>query len=146
MHTEVLCVLQEKERTLHVVGPDATVADAVALMTMHRIGAAIVMSGEGFLGFLTETDVVRRVIHAKLDPSATRVSDVLEERQYTVEPTATVHEAMKRITENRCRYLAVCHRGEVLGLLSIGDLTRWVTRDLNEQVSHLIDYIGSAHA
>ena len=134
-------LLEDKGREIHSVTPETAVVDAVDTMNSHRVGALLVMDGEELVGMFTERDILCRVVSPGLHPAATRVRDVMTREVMFVSPTTTVEEAMGIITAKRCRHLPVQDGGRVVGVISIGDLTRWVTRGQVFQLQQLINYI-----
>jgi CBS domain-containing protein len=134
-------VLEDKGRLIHSVAPDTAVVDAVGTMNSHGVGAVLVMDGDELVGIFTERDVLRRVVTSGLDPAFTPVSKVMTHEVIFVTPTTTVEEAMAVVTEKRCRHLPVQDQGRVAGLISIGDLTRWVTRGQVFELQQLVNYI-----
>src|SRR5512143_58132 len=121
-------VLDDKGRAVRTVEPEESVLAAVRTMNEHGIGAMLVMENGQTVGIFTERDVLRRVVAAGRDPAGTPVRDVMTKKIVCVSPSTTVEESMAIVTELRCRHLPVLEDGRVHGLVSIGDLTRWVTR------------------
>ena len=134
-------LLKSKGRTLHTVAPEATVLDAVRKMNQERIGALLVMSGDDLVGIFTERDVLTRVVDQTRDPAETRIAEVMTPRPVVVTAAATINEAMAVISEKRCRHLPVVDEGKLLGLVSAGDLTHWVTRGHEYHIQDLVNYI-----
>ena len=141
MHNYLRRILEEKGDTVHSVEPEATVLDAVRRMNQHRVGALLVMDGERPVGIFTERDVLKRVVDAGKDPGKTAVAEVMTTDLVCVRPETTVHEAMAVITERRCRHLPVLEGERLAGLVSIGDLTRWLVKDKDVQIRDLVDFI-----
>lgn len=141
MQTQLAVVVERKGSTVHVVPPSATVLDAVRKMNQERIGALLVREDEQVAGIFTERDVLTRVIDRGLDPSATPVGEVMTSQLVTVGPRTTVEEAMAVVTDKRCRHLPVMDGDRLVGLVSIGDLTRWVTRHQAWHIEDLVRYI-----
>ena len=134
-------LLKNKGRTVHAVDPEATVLDAVRKMNQERIGALLVMSGNDLVGIFTERDVLTRVVDQRRDPAATRVAEVMTAKPVVVTAAATIIEAMAIVSEKRCRHLPVVDEGRLVGLVSAGDLTHWVTRGHEYQIQDLVNYI-----
>jgi len=134
-------LLKSKGRTLHTVAPEATVLDAVRKMNQERIGALLVMSGDDLVGIFTERDVLTRVVDQTRDPAETRIAEVMTPRPVVVTAAATINEAMAVISEKRCRHLPVVDEGRLVGLVSAGDLTHWVTRGHEYHIQDLVNYI-----
>jgi CBS domain-containing protein len=134
-------VLADKGSQVHTIAPGATVADAVARMNELRIGALLVIDNGRPVGIFTERDVLVRVVAERRDPASTGVVEVMTRRLVSIAPTTTVEDAMVIVTESRCRHLPVIDAGTLCGLVSIGDLTRWVVRDQQHRIADLVGYI-----
>jgi CBS domain-containing protein len=134
-------ILAEKGYHVETIGPDATVADAVRCMNERRIGSLLVVEDGEPAGIFTERDVLVRVIGARRDVDHTRVADVMTTELIAIEPTCTVEEAMVIVTQSRCRHLPVIEDGELVGLVSSGDLTRSVIMDQQAEIRDLVTYI-----
>jgi len=133
-------VLSHKGTNVFVIKPDATVQAAADLMATHHIGALVVAEHGRPLGLFHERDVLWRIIHERRSLD-TLVRDVMTTRAITVKPATRVGEAMRIMTDERVRHLPVVERERLLGLVSIGDLTHWVTQDLEAHVGELVSYI-----
>ncbi len=134
-------ILERKGRDVVTVSPEATVIDAVRAMNERKTGSVLVTAGRDLVGIFTERDVLCRVVDKGLDATTITVGEVMTTSVVTVEPAMPVRDAMSLISEKRCRHLPVMAGGELLGMVSIGDLTRWVTRDQETQIQHLVNYI-----
>jgi CBS domain-containing protein len=126
-------------KAIHSVGPDASVTECVRLMTVSKVGALIVMDSERLTGIFTERDALYRVLAGGLDPSNTKVSEVMTRDPFCIPPTTTVADAMELITRRRFRHLPIMDNGKVLAVVSSGDLTRWLVRDRMGEVRELVD-------
>lgn len=142
MNTSISVLLERKGASVHSVAPTLSVADAVAEMNRNRIGAIIVLDGPRLVGVFTERDVLRRVVGANLDPRTALVADVMSAGVVTIPPTATVEQAMNIFTEKRCRHLPVVREGAIVGVISIGDVTRWMADTHRAEAEHLRNYIA----
>ncbi len=143
MDASVVALL-ERKRSLDVlsVAPTVTVAEAVAKMNQHQVGSVLVLDGGKLAGIFTERDVLRRVVGAGLDPQKAKVSEVMTTNLVTISPETTVEQAMTLFTEKRCRHLPVLVGGRLTGLLSIGDVTRWMVDLHRTECEHLKNYIA----
>ncbi|MFN3565577.1 MAG: CBS domain-containing protein [Burkholderiaceae bacterium] len=126
MQTTVETVVRGKASDeLIAVPAGATVAEAVAAMVRHRIGAVLIRNEDGLVdGIFTERDLLTRVVHAGRDPKTTPVSLVMTRDVRFVSPGTTVEAALSLMTVNRHRHLLVIDGPRVYGLVSIGDLVR----------------------
>lgn len=141
MQSTLSAVLQHKGHEVLTIAPDAKVIDAVRKMNEHGVGSLLVMNGDEVVGIFTERDVLRRVVDAEHDPRTTKVAKVMTRELITVRQRMTVTEAMAVVTEKRCRHLPVIEDGRLLGMVSIGDLTRWVSREQAIHIQDLVNYI-----
>jgi CBS domain-containing protein len=141
MNEAVARLLEQKTERVEAVTPQTTIGEAVAAMNQRRIGSILVMDGERLVGIFTERDVLTRVVPQQLDPRRTPVGEVMTRNPMTIPPTRTVQEAMMIMTDSRKRHLPVVQGGKVVGLVSIGDVTRWMVRDQQRTIEDLTDYV-----
>jgi CBS domain-containing protein len=137
----VSSVLAEKGRHVYTVGKGATVAEAVREMNEKGVGALLVMDGRRPVGIFTERDVLRRIVDGDKDPALVRVAEVMTRSPITISPDARIEEAMALMTERRFRHLPVVDSGEVVGMLSSGDLMRWITMNQEAYIRQMTEYI-----
>jgi CBS domain-containing protein len=142
MNTSIATLLEGKGRALHTVSANVTVFEAVQKMNQHRIGAMLVQDGPRLIGIFTERDALTRVIAASLDPKTTPLAKVMTTGVLTVGPDATVQQVMDIFTEKRCRHLPVVQDGQLTGLISIGDVSRWVANMHRAEAESLRQYIA----
>ncbi len=142
MQSRVADVLFHKGHQVYTVQPDATVRTAVDTMARHNVGALVVLSARGHvIGVLSERDVLWRIVHESR-PAETLVIEVMAQDPVLILPEMPISEAMRVMTERRIRPLPVVDRERsLIGLISIGDLTKWVTRDLEHHATELASYI-----
>jgi CBS domain-containing protein len=126
LHQTVEAVVRGKASDeLVTIAASATVADAVAVMVEHRVGAVLIMTEDGLVGgIFTERDLMTRVVHRKLDPAATPMSMVMTRDVRFVTPGTTIEAALALMHLNRHRHLLVIDGPRVHGLVSIGDMVR----------------------
>jgi CBS domain-containing protein len=135
MLNTVASLLKEKEKSkLVTVPPSASVADAVRAMNEESVGAVLVMDGQKLVGIFTERDVMGRIVGAQRDPVTTSVSEVMTVEVRTIEPTSTAEDALRLMSDRRHRHLPVVEDRKVLGLISIGDVTRRYIQSQQEQI------------
>ena len=146
MNTPISALLERKGPAVHSVSPSATILDAVFEMNRNRVGCMVVMEENWLAGIFTERDILRRVVGAGLDPRTARVADVMTTNVITVSPSTTIEEAMAIFTDKRCRHLPVVEGGRLRGLVSIGDLSRWLVDMHRAEAEHLKNYISGGLA
>lgn len=135
-------LLQRKGSRVLTIGPGASVLQAAVLMNEHRIGALVVVEGGRVVGMFTERDVLQRVVGERRDPEATRVEEVMTGAVVCCSPETTVDEARGVMRDRRIRHLPVADAdGQLLGLISIGDLNAQLQAAQEQTVFLLTEYI-----
>lgn len=142
MNTSIATLLERKGGALYTVPSTVTVAEAVMEMNRHRIGSVLVMSGQRLAGIFTERDVLRRVVGEQLDPRTTPVTQVMSPDVITVLPTTSTQQVMEIFAEKRCRHLPVMDGSRLVGIISIGDVSRWVADAHRAEAESLRQYIA----
>jgi CBS domain-containing protein len=141
MYGFVRDVVAEKGSLVFTVGPSTTVRDAVREMNEHGVGAVLVIRGRSPVGIFTERDVLRRVVDAGMNPAETRISEVMTTNLVTVTPNTPVDQAMAMMTRLRCRHFPVLDDGQLGGMVSAGDLMRWVQVHQEAEIDRMAGYI-----
>ena len=141
MYGHVSALIADKGRQVYTVSPAATVREAVREMNEKGVGALLVLVEDHPVGIFTERDVLRRVVDEGRNPQATRVADVMTTDVLVVEPTTPVEQVMATMTARRIRHLPVVDAGELVGIISIGDVTRWMSRNQEAHIQRMTDYI-----
>ncbi|MFC0682746.1 CBS domain-containing protein [Lysobacter korlensis] len=136
-------LLQAKAPEIHSIGPDAPVIDAIRKMAERGIGALLVMEGGQLVGIVSERDYARKIVLQGRSSRDTPVRDVMSDNVITVDPFDTVDRCMRTVTERRVRHLPVMHEGQVVGVVSIGDLVKAVIEDQQVELDQLQRYIAS---
>lgn len=138
-------VLETKSKAIHATTPSATVMEAVDEMCRARVGALLVRAGEKPVGMLSERDLLTRVVLARRDPATTRVADVMTNDVVCIDCDVSPEHAMAVMTERRCRHLPVVLDGRVIGIVSIGDLVRWMSRNQEYEIKMLDEYLAGKY-
>jgi CBS domain-containing protein len=142
MDTPVAALIERKGSAVHAVASTITIAEAVAEMNKKRIGCIVVVDEDRIAGIFTERDVLRRVVGAGIDPKTVLVADVMTRDVHTIPPETTVEQTMALFAERRCRHIPVLDHGRLCGLISIGDISRWVADTSKAEADHLKNYIA----
>ena len=137
----VSSLLREKDTHIWSIKPDATVYEAIELMAEKNIGAVPVVERGKFLGILTERDYTRKVILQGKSSKKTLVNEIMSARIVTVSPADTVGDCMRLMTDKRVRHLPVMENGDLVGILSIGDVVRWMISAQTATIDQLTKYI-----
>jgi CBS domain-containing protein len=140
MLTTVRHMLADKP-AIYAVTPDDSVFDALELMATRNIGAVLVVSGAELKGILSERDYARRVVlHGKMSKE-TLVGEIMTTSVITVEPGWTADQCMALMTEKHIRHLPVLEKGQLVGVISIGDVVRAVVDEQKFTISSLERYM-----
>ncbi|KDB53663.1 signal-transduction protein [Sphaerotilus natans subsp. natans DSM 6575] len=123
--------------------PDATVREAIELMAEQRIGALLVAEGERIVGIFTERDYARKIEVRGRASATTRLAEVMTPDVLHVSPATTTQECMALMTDKRLRHLPVLDAGQVVGMVSIGDLVKEIISEQQFMIAQLESYIHS---
>jgi CBS domain-containing protein len=141
----IAMVLKEKGQNIWSVDPEALVYDAIEMMANKHVGALLVTSDGKLVGIISERDYARKVILQERSSKQTQVKEIMTSSVIVVRPNQTVEDCMRLMTENRIRHLPVVENEKVLGVVSIGDLVKWVVSAQAETIHHLQQYIASSY-
>jgi CBS domain-containing protein len=136
-------LLEAKAPEVFAIGPDAPVIDAIRLMAEKRIGAVVVMQAGQLVGILSERDYARKIVLQGRSSKDTPVRDIMTSDVISVGLNDTADRCMQLVTDKRIRHLPVLDGGNVLGVVSIGDLVKAVIEDQQLELDQLQRYIAS---
>lgn len=136
-------LLEAKNSAIHAIRPEAPVLDAIRLMAEARIGALLVMDGPRLVGILSERDYARKVVLQGRSSADTPVYDIMTADVIVASSLDTSDRCMQVMTEYRIRHLPVVDGGDVVGIVSIGDLVKAVIEDQQAELDSLQRYIAS---
>ena len=145
MNQRIGDILRGKGVDVYSVGPQSTVIEAVNTMNDNHAGSVLVMEDGYPVGIFSERDVLVRVVAAQRDPRQTLVCDVMTTRLYTASPDDNLLDVMKLMTDRRCRHVPVMEGDTLVGVVSIGDLTKATQHNLRQEVRELSNYIGGPY-
>jgi IMP dehydrogenase len=142
MNTPISQLLDRKGRDVVTIPPQASVFEAVQLMDTRQIGCLLIMNKSGKLaGLLSERDCFRKVILLEKQPRAVPVKDAMTRKVIYVTPETTVDDCMSLMTQKRIRHLPVIEHDKVDGLISIGDLVKFMATEQDIMIRNLEKYI-----
>ena len=127
------------------ITPQQTVYEALELMAHHDIGALLVCEDGHLLGILSERDYARKCALTGHPSKETQVEDIMTKHVLSVSPQHTVDECLAIMTEHHFRHLPVVDNERVVGLVSIGDLVKWVISGQQQAIEALEGYITGGY-
>jgi len=140
----VRSILDTKGHQILSVEPDSKLSAAVKTLSEKRIGAVLVMKNDRIEGILSERDIVRVIGERGAAVLDEPVSSVMTRKVVCCRPTDTVAAIMEKMTSGKFRHLPVLEGGELVGLISIGDVVKWRVREYETEQEALREYIKTA--
>lgn len=146
MEAKVADILKTKGTEVETVERDSGILEALEQMSNRGVGS-LVVTGEGdkICGIVTERDYIRKVALKGLNAGDMKVGDIMTAKVIVATPEDSVQECMALITEQRIRHLPVVDEGMLVGIVSIGDLIKQLTRVQSTQIKYLTDYIADKY-
>jgi CBS domain-containing protein len=139
-------VLKKKGYGYTAIDPEATVFEAIALMSKKNVGALPVLEEGVVIGMFSERDYARRVILHGRASKSTIVRDLMKGPPITVTPMTSVQECMKLMDAYHVRHLPVLRENTIVGVMSMRDLVSAIISDQETTIEHLENYIsGEGH-
>jgi CBS domain-containing protein len=142
METPVGKLLKIKGNAVVTTAPTTTIFDAVKQMEDNHIGSLPVIDSTGKLvGMLTERDCMRKVLLKEQPLRSVTVGEVMSSPIITVQSTELVESCMMVMTEKRLRHLPVMEHNKLIGLISIGDVVKFLCTEREQDIKNLENYI-----
>ncbi|WP_287815678.1 CBS domain-containing protein [Pseudomonas sp.] len=138
---DLLKLKAQHHQQVHTIGPDQMVLDALKLMAEKNIGALPVVEDGAVVGIISERDYARKVVLLGRSSVGTPVSAIMSAKVITVDPHKQVDACMNIMTDSHLRHLPVVEDGQLLGLLSIGDLVKEAIAEQADLIRQLEQYI-----
>jgi CBS domain-containing protein len=145
-NSKINCILREKSSSVYFVNEADSVSSAISLMNRAKIGSVMVLHDHQYVGIFTERDVLTRVLAEKLDPDKTVVRDVMTRDYVSIDENYTLEETMRLMTQSRVRHLPVFHKTLLIGMVSIGDVTRKLLEINQNEAESLRQYLFSSYS
>ena len=136
---------QKATREVFTIAPDDTLMNAVVSMTARNVGALLVTTEGRLIGIVTERDYLRFVAAQGRTARETPVREVMTRAVVYVTPSTSIEEAMAIMTERRLRHLPVLLDGQLVGVVSIGDVVKQSAQLREFQIRTLQEYIADQY-
>jgi CBS domain-containing protein len=134
--------LDHDNRQIFSISPDATVREALEIMSQHNIGALLVLDGTSLAGIFSERDYARKVVLKGKSSNDAKVSEIMTAKVITISTKHTIDQCMGIMTDNHIRHLPIVSGTTVLGLISIGDVVREMIAYQKSMIDQLQSYIS----
>jgi CBS domain-containing protein len=138
---ELTEILNEKGHEVLRIDADASVLEAVQQMVGANVGSLLVMDGGEVAGIVTERDYLRRVTLEGRTDEDTAVREIISSPVIVATPQTTIDECLALMTDRRIRHVPVVEDGDVVGIVSIGDLVKFKSKQQSFEIKFLTDYI-----
>jgi CBS domain-containing protein len=135
-------ILTSKGNNVYFVEPSMMVYHAVERMCEKNIGALLIVDNGRLVGIFTERDYARKLILKGKSSKTTPISELMTQNPITVTPEHTVDECMALMTGKFIRHLPVMDNGELVGLISIGDVVKLTIEEQKDIIEYLENYIS----
>ena len=134
-------ILSQKGTEIFSVSPEASVFEAIELMDSKNVGALIVMENDRLVGMISERDYTRKIVLRGKRSRETLVREIMSSELTVAHPHEPVEKCLRLMTEKRIRHLPVMDGDKLRGVISIGDLVKFVISAQNATITHLENYI-----
>lgn len=141
----ITSVLSNKSSKLCTIHPDATVFNAIEKMSECNVGALPVIEESSLIGIISERDYTRNVILKGKSSQDIDVRSIMTSSLVTIKDTDSVAHSLQTMTKKRVRHLPVMKNGEIVGIVTIGDLVKWIISAQDALIGQLEGYIQGAY-
>jgi CBS domain-containing protein len=128
---------------VHSICPDCSVYEALETLEDKNVGALVVLDSDKLIGVFTERDYARKVVLKGRSSKEVMVMDIMGDRPVSVSPSTSIDDCMQLMTDKQVRHLPVVENDKVIGIISIGDIVRYILSEKDFIISNLEHYIVS---
>jgi len=141
----ISAILGQKSAEIFSVSPEATVFEAITMMAEKNVGALLVMEDEKLVGMFSERDYTRKVVLRGKRSREIKVAEIMSSNLIVTHLQEGVEKCLRLMTDKRIRHLPVLDGEKVIGIISIGDLVKWVISCQSATIAHLENYISGGY-
>lgn len=138
-------VIQQKGTEVYSISPDESVFEAIKKMSDLKIGALLVLIDDKLAGIISERDYRDKVILMGKRSKDTLVKEIMTKEIFRVKSTDDVNTCMRIMTDQKIRHLPVVDDGQIMGVISIGDVVKSVIDQQKVEINSLRDYISGTY-
>ena len=137
-------ILEEKQGEVLTIAPEDDLRHALRIMADNNIGALVVVKNDKVVGIFSERDLVRNAARKENITKHLSVNQLMSIFVHYVRPEQTIDECMTMMTENRTRHLPVLDGGNLVGIISIGDVLKHTIEEKEFKIKNLENYISGS--
>jgi CBS domain-containing protein len=134
-------LLERKGSKVLTIEAAASVFEALKVMAEHNVGALVVMDAARLVGIFSERDYARKIVLKNKFSRDTAVREIMTHDPILVTPESEVQECMRLMTDRQVRHLPVIDKDNLVGIISIGDVVKWIIEDQADSIQFLERYI-----
>lgn len=139
---KVRSILDSKGKNVFSVDPSTVVYKAIELMAEKNIGGLLITENGKLVGIFTERDYARKLILKGKSSKDTTIGELMTRNPFTVTMDSSIEECMQLMSNRRIRHLPVVDNNELIGVISIGDVVRFIIEEQKSIIEHLEHYIA----
>lgn len=135
-------LLEKKGKELVCVSPDTGIRDAISKMEEKSVGTTLVVDGSKLVGIFSERDFIRKIYLTDQCTKDVKIKDLMSVNLITVSVGTTLERCMNLMTDHRIRHLPVMNGDTVVGIVSIGDIVKYMVKEKDFLIRNLEEYIA----
>lgn len=138
-------LLNLKGKEIWKISPKSTVYQGLELMSEHNIGALPVVENDQLVGIFSERDYARKVILKGKSSHDTLIEDLMTSKVFYLKPERTLEDCMDMMTDKHIRHLPVLDHGQLIGIITIGDVVKYMIKHQKNMIQDLEGYISGSY-